>query len=132
MDAQAEKRSLILLVDDDARAANMLARMLEEDGFATEVTLDGAAALARLTRDPVPDVLVTDYHLPHADGLAVARYARSRDAKLPIVLLTGDPRTLAKASAGAPLDGSALVITKPLDYAALVRHLRAVVALTAA
>ena len=132
MDALAKKRSLVLLVDDDARAASMLARMLEDDGFATEVTLDGAAALARLTRDPVPDVLVTDYHLPHADGLAVARYARSRGADMPIVLLTGDPRTLAKASAGAPLQGATLVITKPIDYAELVRHLGAVLGLTSA
>jgi len=132
MEARAEKRALLLIVDDDARAASMLARMLDDDGFDTEVTLDGAAALARLTRDPVPDALLTDYHLPHADGLAVARYARSRRAEMPIVLLTGDPRTLAKASAAAPLEGATLVITKPLDYAELVRHLGVVLAPTTA
>ena len=121
-------RPLLLIVDDDARAANLLARMLESDGFATEVTLDGAAALARLTRDPVPDALLTDYHLPLADGLAVARYARSRRAGLPIVMVTGDPRSLARASASSPLEAPVRVITKPLDYAELVAHLEAVLA----
>ncbi len=130
MEAPAQKLPLLLLVDDDARASNILARMLEDDGFDTEVTLDGAAALSRLTREPVPDALITDYHLPFADGLAVARYARSRRTEMPIVLLTGDPRTLARASASAPLEGAVLVITKPLDYADLLRHLGVVLGLT--
>ena len=116
-------RPLLLIVDDDARAANLLARMLDSDGFDAEVALDGAAALARLTRDPVPDALLSDYHLPLADGLAVARYARSRRAGMPVVMVTGDPRSLARASASAPLAGPYRVITKPLDYAELVLHL---------
>lgn len=121
-------RPLLLLVDDDARAGQLLARMLKEDGFEAEVTLDGAAALARLARGPAPAALVTDYHLPLADGLAVARYARFVGPAMPVVVITGDPRAFARASASAPLGGSLLVVTKPLDYGQLVDHLLAALA----
>ena len=116
-------RSLILIVDDDARSASLLGRLLRSDGFDAEVTTDGAAALARLTRSPVPDALITDFHLAHADGLAVGRYARSRRAGMPIFVVTGDPSSVLRAA--DPLDQPAVVMTKPIDYADLVSRLRA-------
>ena len=73
MQAQPQRRPLVLVVDDDDDSAPLLARLLRSDGYDTEVTNDGAAALQRLTRDPVPDAIVTDFHLPYADGLAVGR-----------------------------------------------------------
>lgn len=131
MAAQSDRRPLVLLVDDDVRGSRLLARMLTDDGFATEVALDGAAALARLTRAPAPDALVTDYHLPLASGLAVARYARSLGRGMPVVMLTGDPDAFARATADDPLGGSLLVMTKPLDYGDLVDHLIGAVAVVA-
>ncbi len=116
-------RSLLLIVDDDVRSASILGRLLQADGFATEVTTDGAAALARLTRSPVPDALITDFHLAHADGLAVGRYARSRRAMMPIFVVTGDPASVLRAA--DPLGGPTVVLTKPIDYADLVARLRA-------
>lgn len=127
MEARSDNRPLVLIVDDDARSASLLGRLLERDGYATEVTTDGAAALARLTRSPVPDALITDFYLPHADGLAVGRYARSRRTAMPIFVVTGDPQAV--ASARDPLDGPTVVITKPLDYPDLVHRLREAVSL---
>lgn len=118
----ATRRSLILIVDDDVRSANLLGRLLHADGFDTEVTTDGAAALARLTRSPAPDALITDFHLAHADGLAVGRYARSRRAAMPIFIVTGDPESVARAA--DPLGEPTALITKPIDYGELVLRLR--------
>jgi two-component system response regulator MprA len=115
-------RALLLIVDDDARSASLLGRLLHADGFDTEVTTDGAAALARLTRSPVPDALITDFHLAHADGLAVGRYARSRRTAMPIFVVTGDPGSVARAA--DPLGEPTVLITKPIDYAELVARLR--------
>jgi CheY-like chemotaxis protein len=121
MDARLKARPLVLVVDDDARSASLLARLLRADGYETEVTINGAAALARLTRDPVPEVLITDFHLAHADGLAVSRYARSRRAGMPVFMVTSHPQSLESAAqdADAPIE----VLTKPLDYAELLRRL---------
>lgn len=121
VDADPERRPLVLVVDDDARSARLLAQLLHGDGYDTEVTTDGAAALARLTRNPVPEALVTDFFLPHADGLAVSRYARSRRAAMPVFIVTGHPRSL--ESAAGPLDQPLDLMTKPLDYADLLRRL---------
>jgi len=121
MDARLDKLPLVLVVDDDARSASLLARLLRADGYETEVTIDGAAALARLTRDPVPEALVTDLHLPHADGLAISRYARSRRAGIPIFVVTGYPHLLEGSAESS--DGPIEVLTKPLDYADLLRRL---------
>lgn len=112
---------LVLVVDDDARSATLLARLLRADGYAAEVTIDGAAALSRLTRDPVPHAVVTDFHLPHADGLAVGRYARSRRAGIPVFVVTSYPQSLERATDSR--DESFVLITKPLDYAELLRRL---------
>ncbi len=114
-------RPLVLVVDDDARSATFLARLLSADGYDTEVTHDGAAALARLTPDPVPHVLVTDLHLPHADGLAVGTYARSRRPGIAVFVLTGHPNSLAQSV--EPLRQPVHVLPKPLDYANLLTRL---------
>src|SRR5262245_11232922 len=80
VDAPRTNPALVLVAEDDVRTGRVLARMLEDDGFDVELANDGAAAIGRLAREPVPDVLVTDLRMPHADGNAVARYARSRCA----------------------------------------------------
>lgn len=118
----------MLVVDDDARSASVLARLLRADGYDTEVTTDGAAALARLTRDPVPEALVTDFHLPHADGLAVSRYARSRRATMPVFVVTGHPQWLSRAKDA--LDEPIELLTKPLDYPELLRCLQRTLGVT--
>jgi two-component system response regulator MprA len=115
-------RPLVLIVDNDARSAGLLARLLRSDGYDAEVTTDGAAALARLTRSPVPDALATDFHLPHADGLAVARYARSRRALMPVFILTSYPQSLTRSV--DDLDRPPIILlTKPLDYEGFLRAL---------
>jgi CheY-like chemotaxis protein len=128
MDAQLEARPLVLVVDDDARSASLLARLLRADGYDAEVTSDGAAALARLTKNPVPHAVVTDFHLAHADGLAVGRYARSRRPAVALFVVTGYPNSL--ASAVEPVDHPVHVMTKPLDYAELLTRLSAALAVS--
>ncbi len=105
-------RSTILLVDDDSRSARLLARMLREDGYDVELAFDGATAIARLSRDPVPQVLLTDFRMPHVDGNAVAQYARSRAPEMPIVFITSYPDLVRVGD----LSESTIVHPKPLDY----------------
>jgi DNA-binding NtrC family response regulator len=108
-----------LLVDDDTRSVRVLARMLREDGFDVEVVFDGASAIARLGRDPVPCMLVTDNTLPHVDGNSIAKYARWRRPGIPLVFITGYPHLL------EAFDAPVIVHTKPVAYDALARQLEA-------
>ena len=119
-------RPLLLIVDDDRRTALLLGRLLREDGFETEVEDDGVAALERLAHAPVPDAVITDYHLPGADGLAIVRHARACRAGIPVFVVTGDPYSATKA--GIAIDSRIEVMAKPVDYASLVGRLHAVFA----
>ena len=106
----------MLLVDDDLRTSRRLAEMLREDGFAVEIARDGAAAIARLARAPVPDAVVTELNTAHADGNAVSQFARTRNPGMPIMVVTGHPH-LFRSELFAP--EQPVVFTKPVDYAAL-------------
>lgn len=121
-EAQAERLHVVLLVDDDLRTTRRMAQMLREDGFAVEIARDGAAAIARLSRSPVPDALVTELTTAHADGLAVGRFARNQRPGIPVLVLTGYPNLFhPDAFAGGP---PATLFTKPVEYTALRSALR--------
>ena len=109
----------LLIVDDEARSARMLGRMLREDGYDVEVLVDGADAVARLSVDPLPDVLLTDISMPHVDGNAVAQYARSRNGSIPVVFVTSHPNLLH----GDGLSSPSTVHVKPIDYGRLRRQI---------
>ncbi len=116
----APRAKLVLLVDDDARSTRMLARMLRDDGFDVELAFDGASAIGRLARPPIPNALLTDVRMPTVDGVTVARYARSLDEHMPIIFVTGYPQLVTpKADAIG-----ARVHAKPVDYAALAAEVR--------
>lgn len=119
--ACGELRHLVLLVDDDARTARLLAKMLREDGFDVEVLTDGRAAFDRVGQPPAPQALVTEWVLPNVDGLAVARQARRGSPSLPIVIVTGYPQLAAKATDLAPRP---CVLTKPVEYSDVLHELR--------
>jgi CheY-like chemotaxis protein len=121
MNSELPQRPLVLVVDDDSRAANVLARLLRADGYETEVAFDGSAALARLTAGPTPHAIVTDFHLPKSSGLTVARYARFRRPSIAIIVVTGYPHDLARAL--DPQDSPVIVLPKPLEYGALLHRL---------
>ena len=78
----------LLIAEDDAAQAKLLARLAAEAGFDTLVVHDGNAALAEL-RVNAPDALFTDLRLPGADGLALIAAAREVDAAMPVILATG-------------------------------------------
>src|SRR5262249_36591032 len=69
-----------------------------------------------------PDALVTDLRMPHADGVAVARFARSRRQDLPVLVVTGYPELVPRPP--NDLVPAPTVLNKPLEYATLSQALR--------
>jgi PAS domain S-box-containing protein len=80
----------VMVVDDNADAAQMLAALLEVQGHAVSVEYDGHGALAR-ARQERPDVLLLDIGLPDMDGYELARRLRAQpeSAGATLVALTG-------------------------------------------
>ena len=77
----------VLVVEDDARLAEALARILEDNGYTTDVVHDGEAGV-RYGETGTYDVIILDVMLPKADGFTVAQRLRRAHVGTPILLLT--------------------------------------------
>ena len=119
LDEVGAGRMRLLVCEDDAALAAVIARGLEKDGFAVEIAQSIEAAESALRNRPF-DALLLDLHLPDGDGLSLARRLRADPALrgLPIVVMSGDE---AGSIAGLPV---ADWIGKPID----IGRLREVVA----
>lgn len=76
----------LLLVEDDARLAEMLCEYLGEAGFRVRVASSGQIAIEQLASVEY-DVVVLDLMLPDMDGLDVCRHLRQR-SDVPVLMLT--------------------------------------------
>ena len=100
----------VLLVDDDPRVRQTLAGLLQAAGHLVIEAEGGGAAIARLAEGGV-DLVLTDLGMPDVTGWDVARAARSRDRRLPVVLLTGWGEAAGEDGAAGLVDR---VLGKPL------------------
>lgn len=80
----------ILLVDDDAMAAEMTAAILEEAGHVLVVAQDAADAVRQYDAHPDVDMVVSDMNMPLLSGIDLFRQLREQGQNIPFVLLTGD------------------------------------------
>ncbi|HWN37834.1 MAG TPA: response regulator transcription factor, partial [Gammaproteobacteria bacterium] len=79
----ASKR--VLLVEDDADIAEIVALHLRDEGYAVVHATDGPAGL-KLLEQHAWDALVLDLMLPGIDGLEICRRARSMERYTPIII----------------------------------------------
>jgi signal transduction histidine kinase/CheY-like chemotaxis protein len=117
--ARAKKDEKLLLVDDDADVRDIVSHVLAELGYQVREAGSGQEALAALT-DFDPDLLVVDFAMPHMNGAEVVTAARSRNANLKILFLSGyaDTSVLESAVGKAPLLHKPF---RPAELAAAVR-----------
>jgi DNA-binding response OmpR family regulator len=89
----------LLMIEDDARLAQMVGEYLERSGFGVTQAVDAKAGLA-LLQEPangqLPDLVILDLMLPDLDGLEVCRRIRAMPGdtgRVPVLMLTakGDP-----------------------------------------
>jgi DNA-binding response OmpR family regulator len=78
----------LLLVEDDANVAEVLAATFREEGHQVTVMLTGEAALAYLDTER-PDAVFLDILLPNINGIEVLRTIRARDSTLPVIIVSG-------------------------------------------
>jgi DNA-binding response OmpR family regulator len=112
----------ILVVEDDARLVDMLARTLREHGYAVDVAGDGAKALYLAAINEY-DALILDVGLPGRDGIEVSRELRRRGSRVPILMLTARDTIDDKVTG---LDaGADDYLVKPFEVKELLARLRA-------
>ncbi|MBL8620438.1 MAG: response regulator transcription factor [Myxococcales bacterium] len=114
----------VLLIDDDARLAELLVAYLTPQGVALTHAPGGQAGLAQVAAGGW-DAVLLDVMMPGLDGLAVLRQLRAKDARLPVLMLTarGDE---SDRVVGLEL-GADDYVAKPFSPRELLARLRAVV-----
>jgi DNA-binding response OmpR family regulator len=112
----------VLVIEDDRKAASLLARGLHEEGFVVDVT-HSAEAGHRLMQGAAYDLLILDWLLPGKDGLALCREMRQRSAHIPILMLTARD-SLNDRVAGLNT-GADDYLTKPFAFDELLARVRA-------
>jgi excisionase family DNA binding protein len=78
----------VLVVDDEDSIRELLSKTLAIERYEVDTAIDAAAALDRM-RTSEYDLLIADLKMPGMDGLTLIRKARSLNADLRIIIITG-------------------------------------------
>ena len=117
------ERPWVLVVDDELIIAQLIADVLEGEGYRIDTAPHGVAALERLERRTY-DVILSDLRMPELDGLGLFREIEHRypDLLRRFVFITG---TSEHADYQGFIDDVKVpVLTKPFDMMDLVRVVR--------
>jgi DNA-binding response OmpR family regulator len=113
----------ILLVEDEAKMAGLVRRVLEAEGMVVDHAADGLTGLQLAAAGTPYDVLVLDWMLPDIDGIEVLRLLRGRRVFTPVLMLT------ALGSVDRRVDGLDAgaddYLAKPFAFTELLARIRA-------
>jgi CheY-like chemotaxis protein len=113
----------VLIIDDAVHIRRLVARMLEQAGFATLEAADGLEGLL-LLREKMPDVVTCDISMPLMDGyeFLVAAKESPETRHIPVIVVTaiGQEEEVAKATAM----GADAYLTKPFSSSNLIETIQ--------
>jgi two-component system alkaline phosphatase synthesis response regulator PhoP len=77
----------LMVVEDEAHLAEVIADNLEMEGWSVQVVVDGGEALGAI-REAKPDLVLLDVMLPNMDGFTICERLREEGNRVPILFLT--------------------------------------------
>ncbi len=114
-EGEAHLHDVVLLVDDDPAARDLLQRFLEREGFRVRTANDGRAGLT-LARALKPRAILLDIEMPRMDGWAVLHAIRTDPdiAETPVIITS-----VVNEFSLAHVLGATDYLVKPVDWSAL-------------
>jgi DNA-binding response OmpR family regulator len=112
----------LLIVEDDKKAAALLAKGLREERFAVDLAYSGEAGDEMASVNEY-DAIILDWLLPDRDGVAVCRDLRARGVATPILMLTA--RDALEDRVTGLNTGADDYLTKPFGFAELLARVHA-------
>lgn len=119
----------ILIVEDDRKLAEFVARGLRAERFAVDVVLNGRDGASYINSYPY-DLLILDLMLPQIPGMEVLRHACQTQPALPVLILTA--RDAIEDKVAHFEAGADDYLTKPFDFAELLVRIKALMRRTPA
>ena len=113
----------LLIVEDEARMADLLRKGLTEEGHTATCASDGVEGLA-LAKSYEFDVIILDVMMPRLSGYEMAKRLRAEKVSTPILMLTARD-SVPDVVRGLDL-GADDYMTKPFSFEELIARLRAV------
>ncbi len=123
--ARGSGEHTILVIDDEAGIRETLETLLELEGYAVEMAIDGEAGLARIEQRAY-DLVLLDLALPGKNGIEILELIRERAPELPVIMLTayGTVDNVVDAIRA----GAQNFVQKPWDNEKLLADIRASIA----
>jgi FixJ family two-component response regulator len=103
MNASAEQRPIVFVIDDDVSVREALSRLFRSVGLQVEI-FASAGDFLKIVRPEAPSCLVLDVRLPVLSGLDFQAELAKANVEIPIVFMTGHgdiPMTVRAMKAGA-------------------------------
>lgn len=85
---KSPSRATILFVDDDPCLREVMAMILSEEGYDVSTAADGLDALV-LLRTNLPDLIISDLHMPRMSGIEFLSVVRRRFPSIPVIAVSG-------------------------------------------
>ena len=80
----------VLIVDDDRAVRDVVTRVLDAAGLATDAVESGAEAIAHMAADPTRyDLAIVDMTMPGLSGVETVQGLRELEPSLPVILSSG-------------------------------------------
>jgi CheY-like chemotaxis protein len=110
-------RATILVVEDDRAICEMVAQVLEEEGYRVVTAADGFEAVKRLD-EAHPDLVISDVMIPVLDGGHLASFIHARPARKPVPVVGMTALSRLRRATDSHF---AVVLHKPFDVEQMVR-----------
>jgi two-component system response regulator AtoC len=114
----------VLVVDDNVDAAEVLALLIESDGF-TASTAPSLAAARREIASRHPEIVLLDLHLPDGPGLSLLAEIKASQHTAPTQVIVVSGMLEQAVREEAHLLGAAAFLVKPFEHDQLSRALHA-------
>ena len=111
----------ILVVDDESKPREILADILQFQGFEVELASNGADAIDRISSEEI-DCVLCDVKMPGSDGLEVLRYTLSKTPNTPVIMVSG--YSTIQIAVEATKSGAFDFLEKPLEAEKVLVTLR--------
>lgn len=120
-----ERTAKILIAEDEVYSRRLLEKILSGLGYHVEWALDGAEALAMLDKDPDFDLVISDWVMPHMDGVELCSKIKARDDLRQIYFIVLSSRDMSEDKVNALDRGVDEYLTKPCNPEELRARVRA-------
>ena len=111
----------ILIVEDEKRIADFIARGLKEEHYAVDIAYDGQQGLYLAEINPY-DLMIFDIMLPQYEGVGMCRQLRSKKINTPILMLTA--RADVRDKVTGLNAGADDYLTKPFSFEELLARIK--------